>query len=414
MQIFGPPVISTFGSVDVANESTPATDIAISILRRASAEQFQRVCTQIDVDDQDSDGYSALHYACCCDRGDLLAILLERGANCNLLTNQRDSCLQLAVKFDSEECFRTLLQRRGVFDMPDVYGRQSIHTAALLGRLAAVTLLLSLGRDVNVRDGSGNTPLHLAAEQGHTSIVRLLIQNGANVNAMNAASNTPLHLAAVKDHQSVVRVITESGGDLLMRNSQGRTTLELVSRMFGAELQRRVAHVKRPSFLFTPTTPDICPPLDITEHVSTLVNGAVMRKHGRKGRPHSRFMYLSHDLMHLSWSRTRRLPLEGQPADRRIRIADVRDVLDGQQTEVFRRTGRRSMSDRCFSIVTTQRTVDLEAPDAQTRELWSSTMRAILRASYEQRQFWRKTLHSLHGSPLIKLTPTRSTPSLLS
>lgn len=61
--------------------------------------------------------------------------------------------------------------------------------------LDAVTLLLSLGADVNAVNALGDTPLHGAAWRGTTSIVTLLLAKGANLKARNKLNWSPFTVA---------------------------------------------------------------------------------------------------------------------------------------------------------------------------------------------------------------------------
>lgn len=60
--------------------------------------------------------------------------------------------------------------------------------------IAAVTLLLDAGVDVNAVNGTGDTALHLAAAGGLTDVIQLLAERGAALDLTNKAGLTPLAL----------------------------------------------------------------------------------------------------------------------------------------------------------------------------------------------------------------------------
>ncbi|MGO9261529.1 MAG: ankyrin repeat domain-containing protein [Bryobacteraceae bacterium] len=74
-------------------------------------------------------------------------------------------------------------------------GRTLLHEAAAAGSLATVELLLSLGADPNVQNGSGHTPLYClgneCAVEGAGKVVRALVQAGADVDANDGAKPAP-------------------------------------------------------------------------------------------------------------------------------------------------------------------------------------------------------------------------------
>jgi ankyrin repeat protein len=64
-------------------------------------------------------------------------------------------------------------------------GWTGLHTAAKMGHLDAVSLLLKHGADPNAREAGDNTyPLHWAAAQGHLEVVRALLDAGGDVHGI--------------------------------------------------------------------------------------------------------------------------------------------------------------------------------------------------------------------------------------
>eukprot|EP00735_Rhodelphis_limneticus_P013200 TRINITY_DN6763_c0_g1::TRINITY_DN6763_c0_g1_i1::g.3039::m.3039 TRINITY_DN6763_c0_g1::TRINITY_DN6763_c0_g1_i1::g.3039 ORF type:complete len:361 (-),score=71.21,sp/Q8BIJ7/RUFY1_MOUSE/41.18/1e-12,FYVE/PF01363.16/3.2e-16,Mcp5_PH/PF12814.2/4.9e-09,PH/PF00169.24/1.2e-05,PH_2/PF08458.5/0.0034,zf-AN1/PF01428.11/0.22,IBR/PF01485.16/0.095,IBR/PF01485.16/3.8e+03 TRINITY_DN6763_c0_g1_i1:38-1060(-) len=123
----------------------------------------------------------------------------------------------------------------------------------------------------------------------------------------------------------------------------------------------------------------LCPPCNealtrrkrfMSEHLERLKTGATFVKHGRKGTPHRRFISLTEDGEALTWTdldnntgRVERLPLN-----------TVIEVRNGQTTEVFKRTGRPGKDNVTFSLVTSDRTLDLECDSKEIRDLWSKAL----------------------------------------
>ena len=68
-------------------------------------------------------------------------------------------------------------------------GDTCLHTAALIGDLRAVELLIKAGLDVNRQGDIGNTPLHYAKAP---EIVEILLANGARTDIKNALGILPL------------------------------------------------------------------------------------------------------------------------------------------------------------------------------------------------------------------------------
>src|SRR5262245_38209637 len=72
-----------------------------------------------------------------------------------------------------------------------------LHSAAVIGDIAMVRVLLDRGAGVNKKNAFGRTPLLLAVEcdgMYQLPLVRLLLERGADVKAKDVSSRTALHI----------------------------------------------------------------------------------------------------------------------------------------------------------------------------------------------------------------------------
>jgi ankyrin repeat protein len=107
------------------------------------------------------------------------------------------TALHLAAFFGQEEAARILLERGA--DANLVARHESIHV----------------------------TPLHSAAAGSHAAIVKLLLEHGADPNAAQDGGFTPLHSAAQNDDRESVESLLEAGADPSLANDEGRTPADL-------------------------------------------------------------------------------------------------------------------------------------------------------------------------------------------
>ncbi|KAL0221349.1 hypothetical protein RCL1_001203 [Eukaryota sp. TZLM3-RCL] len=111
---------------------------------------------------------------------------------------------------------------------------------------------------------------------------------------------------------------------------------------------------------------------------SKLIEGAVFLKHGKKGKPHYRFVWVSSDFSKILW----RDPSKTKVRDE-MDVSQVTDVLIGQLTDVFkRRSGHAGRENLSFSIISGERTLDLEASSEEERDLWVDAFKYLVALIY--------------------------------
>lgn len=103
-------------------------------------------------------GLSALHWAAIGRRGDIVAWLLEQGAD---------------------------------MSPQDKQGLTALHYAAQAIDIDALNQLLAAGAAIETRNDRGETPLMFAAERNKPDNIRLLVMAGADIHAQNNNGDTP-------------------------------------------------------------------------------------------------------------------------------------------------------------------------------------------------------------------------------
>jgi ankyrin repeat protein len=135
-------------------------------------------------------------------------LLLDKGANPNAVS-QTGSTPLMSVR--SSDVVSTLIAHGADAKVRSKRGETALADAASRGDLAACTLLLEKGADVNAVDYRGYTPLLQAVQYDRDSIelVKLLLARGANVTAV-AEGQTAVSIAARRGETELTRLLREA------------------------------------------------------------------------------------------------------------------------------------------------------------------------------------------------------------
>lgn len=134
----------------------------------------------------------------------------------------RATPMHSAAERGDSPMLRALAALGALVDAPDEECRTPLLIAAGAGRLGAVSVLLKLGADPNLKGTPFlHTPLHAAVSGRYEATVRVLLAGGADVNATTAKRETSLHLAAQKGFGILLPLLLIAGVDWDARAMNG-------------------------------------------------------------------------------------------------------------------------------------------------------------------------------------------------
>jgi len=178
-----------------------------------------------DLNIVDNSGKTALHWAALNGHLAVVESLLAHGANPNIADNNGWTALHCAAYNGHQAVVELLLAHGAGINQQDAGGWTALHRAASEGRQAVVESLLAHGANPNIADNSGATALYVAAAQGHQAIFELLLAHGVDINAKDSHGWTALHKAACNGHQAVVELLLAHGADINATDGHGWTAL---------------------------------------------------------------------------------------------------------------------------------------------------------------------------------------------
>lgn len=138
---------------------------------------------QFDVPNGET-GYTALGSATLGGQNEVVAYLLEIGADPTIANSQGVTSVHLAARGNQPEILRTLLEAGANPNAAPGASFSPLLWAARAGALEACELLIEHGADVNFSTAQGTTPLSIAQraeprKPEHDAIVALLVEHGA-------------------------------------------------------------------------------------------------------------------------------------------------------------------------------------------------------------------------------------------
>jgi cytohesin len=161
---------------------------------------------------------------------------LDRGADPNArFGGSSTAALHSAAGSGNPELVATLLEAGANPNLRDAEQGTPLLWAATDGNVETGRLLLRAGADINANTRRGNTALHRAAFHNQVDFVELLLDEHGNPNARNADGQTPLHSAIGNGRTDTARLLMERGADITVQDANGQTPLALASSLNSAD-----------------------------------------------------------------------------------------------------------------------------------------------------------------------------------
>ncbi|KAH8995437.1 ankyrin repeat-containing domain protein [Lactarius akahatsu] len=169
----------------------------------------------------------------------LARLLMEHGVDANAPDKDQDTPLHYACRFGSPDIAQELLDHGAIATAENSQRETPLHVVSHgehepQDGVRLARLLLEHGADVNASDTNEDTPLHSACYNGRLNIARLLLTHGAAANAKNNLGESPMHVISrgnpfSEDGIRIARLILEHGVDVNIQDKIHRTPLQAAS-----------------------------------------------------------------------------------------------------------------------------------------------------------------------------------------
>ena len=195
----------------------------------------------IDINAQNSGGYTALMAAAKNGQVDVVNKLLERKANVNIQGYVGLTALMLAAENNQLSIVKALLSKNADPNLQDNNGWTALMKAVYRGNTDCVVAIADRSRQ------EVNRGLLVAALMGHKETAKALLDHGAEIDSRAEDGRTPLMLAVSKGNADLVSFFLREGADPSLADKSGATAASLASAKGSREVASLLGSVPPPS-----------------------------------------------------------------------------------------------------------------------------------------------------------------------
>ncbi|XP_031434021.1 ankyrin repeat domain-containing protein 55 [Clupea harengus] len=168
--------------------------------------------TLCEINHQDNEGMTTLHWASFHNRPDHVQALLQKGADPTLVDKDFKTALHWAVQSGSRCMCSLILDHHlgpSVINYDDENGKTCVHIAAAAG-FSDIIYELARVPETNLQalDVDERTPLHWASAAGKEECVQALLQLGVDPEPRDINENTPLTYAMYCGHTPCIKLLS--------------------------------------------------------------------------------------------------------------------------------------------------------------------------------------------------------------
>ena len=151
---------------------------------------------------------TALQRVCQNEDSEMAEILLQHGAEVNVLIPRKGTPMHVACEKGDEKLLKLLLKYGADVDIVSPDLGSALHVTCKSHSAGLAKILLQHGANVNVFSSNHGTPLHAAcADKGDDATIQLLLEHGADVNSKGSNGETPLTSILSRERYSSARLI---------------------------------------------------------------------------------------------------------------------------------------------------------------------------------------------------------------
>lgn len=209
-------------------------DLSLKVIHEwcRSEKMLNIMAKELKVDRKDLENVQPLHIVAYLNLENLCKDLVsKKDCTIDVCMARNYTPLHWAVRANSLECLKILLDAGADVHAQDDYGYTPLHMAVTHGLEDAFDILVVYGSNINALCEENKwSPIHLAAQNNHLSLLKKLIQLGVNKNSWGIGGTRPLHVASYNGSLKCVEALLQVGVDKDIENDYKETPLHYAAR----------------------------------------------------------------------------------------------------------------------------------------------------------------------------------------
>ena len=158
-------------------------------------------------------------------------LYLYVGMSANLRDADRKTPLHLAAYNRMSECVRLLINGGAEVDVLTRFQSTPLHYASFVGSIRCAQVLLEHGADIDAKESWGQSPLMIAVKQGNLEFVKYLLTQRPDLESVDHLDKqTSLHVACCGRDFDIVRSLLDAGCLISPLDKNNCTPLHLAIR----------------------------------------------------------------------------------------------------------------------------------------------------------------------------------------
>lgn len=214
-----------------------------------------QILPRVNINARDFAGRTALILAIVGKNYEIVKLLIEHGADVNIIPSSGTNTLHLAVYHNAPMDILQMLMDAGVDkNKKDKDGLTALHIAVKKNFSHIIEFLIESGVDMNAKSKLGLTPLHYALYDDSSSIhcLKELLEHGASINEPNSNGDTPLHFS-INNHCSIdkIKLLLDYGADVDKKNKNNQSVINILIQENKSELEIfKILYKQSKKFIF--------------------------------------------------------------------------------------------------------------------------------------------------------------------